>query len=184
MDKQAAARSRDHGGASRPDSRIASWFLLWGKNVRNFISTRRYVPADEADDLAQEVFLRTLRYSKHTDVENPLGYLLRIASNVAAEWRERKRVSQPHESEWLDELLIDDIRETENAAIRINMSERLQEAVNSLPEWPRRALELHIMQGLTYNEIAKVLDRHPRQIVRDLGIAYSELRMQVRIEDI
>jgi DNA-directed RNA polymerase specialized sigma24 family protein len=92
-------------------------------------------------------------------------------------------VTQPHESEWLDELLIDDVKETENAVIRQKASEEFQEAVNSLPTWPRRALELHL-SGLTYNEIAKELDRNPRQIVRDLGTAYSELRVKIRIEDI
>jgi RNA polymerase sigma factor (sigma-70 family) len=187
MDEQAAAKRRDNdspeGAGTIPDARIAAWFKLFGKNVRKYLSTRRYVPAHEADDLAQEVFLRTLRYSKQTDVENPLGYLLRIASNVASEWRERKRVTQPHESEWLEELLIDEVKETENAVIRQKASEKFQEAANSLPEWPRRALELH-MSGLTYNQIAKALDRHPRQIVRDLGTAYSELRMKIRIEDI
>jgi len=188
MDEQAAAKSLDNRSSDatvrKPDVRIEAWFTQFQVSVRKFLSRRRSVPTNELDDLAQEVFLRTLRYSKETDVENPLGYLLRIASNVASEWRERKRVSQPHESEWLQDLLIDEVKETENAVIRHAASEKLQDAIDSLPEWPRRALELHVMQGLTYKQIASALNRNPRQIVRDLGIAYSELRMKLRIEDI
>jgi len=188
MDEQAAAKSYDdrpsEAVAGVPDARIAVWFTQFQARVRKFLSRRLFVPAAELDDLAQEVFLRTLRYSKETDVANPLGYLLRIASNVASEWRERKRVSQPHESEWLQELLIDELKETEHAVIRQAASETLQDAIDSLPEWPRRALELHVMHGLTYKQIATELNRNPRQIVRDLGNAYSELRMKLRIEDI
>jgi RNA polymerase sigma factor (sigma-70 family) len=188
MDEQAAAKSRDNRSSDEvvgaPEVRIAAWFTQFQSHVRKFLSRRLFVPAKDLDDLAQEVFLRTLRYSKDADVKNPLGYLLRVASNVASEWRERKRVSQPHESEWLQELLIDEVKETEHAVIRQAASEALQNAIDSLPEWPRRALELHVMHGLTYKQIATELNRNPRQIVRDLGNAYSELRMKLRIEDI
>ncbi len=63
----------------RPNKRFAQWFKDWRKPVRQWLSRRAAVPAAELDDLAQEVFLRLLRYSEKTAVENPLGYLLRIA---------------------------------------------------------------------------------------------------------
>src|SRR3546814_12274886 len=70
-----------------------------------------------SDLLAQEVFLRLLRYSEKTAVENPLGYLLRIAGNVASEWRERARVSKPHDQEWLDDLLIEPDKEPDRKSV-------------------------------------------------------------------
>lgn len=42
-------------------------------------------PAD-FDDVAQEVFLRLLRYDAAQIVEHPQAYLFKMASNVAAEW--------------------------------------------------------------------------------------------------
>ena len=70
------------------------------------------------DDLAQEVFLRLLRYSDEVAVENPQGYLFRIAANVANEWRDRSRVRQPHDRSWLDELHIDPSDQPDNATIQ------------------------------------------------------------------
>ena len=65
------------------------------------------MPPGDIDDLAQEVFLRLLRYSDDIAVDNPQGYLFRIAANVANEWRERSRVRKPHDDSWLEELQIE-----------------------------------------------------------------------------
>jgi len=70
------------------DGRLISWFQRWRRPIRYWLSSRSSVPAAEIDDLAQEVFLRLLRYSDDIAIDNPQSYLFRIASNVANEWRE------------------------------------------------------------------------------------------------
>ena len=92
----AAARRRH----SR-DGRLIEWFGKWRKPIRNWLRNRASVPPGDIDDLAQEVFLRLLRYSDDITVDNPQGYLFRIAANVANEWRERSRVRKPHDDSWL-----------------------------------------------------------------------------------
>jgi RNA polymerase sigma factor (sigma-70 family) len=115
------------------------------------------VPAAELDDLAQEVFLRLLRYSEKTAVENPLGYLLRIAGNVASEWRERARVSKPHDQEWLEDLLIEPDKEPENSVCQARTDETVQAAVDQLPHRQKQVLLLRVNENLTYKEIAERL---------------------------
>jgi len=173
--------------ASQPDGfngRFAQWFREWRKPVRHWLSRRASVPAAELDDLAQEVFLRLLRYSEKTAVENPLGYLLRIAGNVASEWRERARVAKPHEQSWLDDLLIEPGDEPENSVVQAGTHESVQAAVERLPKRQRDVLLLRVNEGLTYKQIADRLELTPRVVLRDLARAYSQLRMRLDPDDL
>lgn len=168
----------------RRDGRVIEWFGKWRKPIRNWLRNRASVPPGDIDDLAQEVFLRLLRYSDDVTVENPQGYLFRIAANVANEWRERSRVRKPHDDSWLDELQIDSGEEPENAFARSRASEYVQAAVDRLPPRQREVLLLHVNEGLTYKQIAQKRGLTYRIVLRDLTRAYSTLRIQLRLEDL
>lgn len=166
------------------NDRLALWFDRWRKPIRSWFSSRASVPRAEVDDLAQEVFLRLLRYSDDIAVENPQGYLFRIAANVANEWRDRSRVRQPHDRSWLDELQIDPADQPDNTAFQNRVSKHLQTAVDRLPKRQREVLLLHVNEGLTYKEIADRLNVTYRIVLRDLTRAYATLRMQLKAEDL
>lgn len=166
------------------NDRLALWFDRWRKPIRSWFSSRASVPRAEVDDLAQEVFLRLLRYSDDVAVENPQGYLFRIAANVANEWRDRSRVRQPHDRSWLDELQIDPADQPDNTAFQNRVSKHLQTAVDRLPKRQREVLLLHVNEGLTYKEIADRLNVTYRIVLRDLTRAYATLRMQLKAEDL
>jgi len=169
---------------SNAHNRFAQWFKDWRKPVRHWLSRRASVPAAELDDLAQEVFLRLLRYSEKTAVENPLGYLLRIAGNVASEWRERARVSKPHGQQWLEDLLIEPDQEPENSVSQARSDANVQAAVDKLPPRQRQVLLLRVNEGLTYKQIAERLELSPRIVLRDLSRAYGQLRTRLDPEDL
>src|ERR1041384_2977728 len=76
-------------------TRLIDWFKRWRKPIRSWIAANKCVPSGDVDDLTQEVFLRLLRYSDEVLVQNPQGYLFRVASNVVSEWRQRCRVRLP-----------------------------------------------------------------------------------------
>jgi RNA polymerase sigma-70 factor (ECF subfamily) len=166
------------------NGRLTLWFGRWRRPIRSWFSRRGLVPRAEVDDLAQEVFLRLLRYSDDVAVENPQGYLFRIAANVANEWRDRSRVRQPHDRSWLDQLQIDPAEQPDNAVFQNRISKHLQNAVDRLPKRQREVLLLHVNEGLTYKQIADRLDVTYRIVLRDLTRAYAALRMQLKAEDL
>ena len=166
------------------NGRITLWFGRWRKPIRSWFSSRASVPRAEVDDLAQEVFLRLLRYSDDVAVENPQGYLFRIAANVANEWRDRSRVRQPHDRSWLDELQVDPAEQPDNTVFQNRVSKHLQSAVDKLPKRQRDVLLLHVNEGLTYKQIADRLGVTYRIVLRDLTRAYAALRMQLKAEDL
>lgn len=168
----------------RRDTRLIEWFDKWRKPIRNWLRTRASIPPGDIDDLAQEVFLRLLRYSDDVTVDNPQGYLFRIAANVANEWRDRCRVRKPHDDSWLDELQVEAREEPENQLARSKVIEYVQTAVNRLPPRQREVLLLHINEGLTYKQIAEHRGLTYRIVLRDLTRAYSQLRMDLNLEDV
>lgn len=166
------------------NNRLTSWFKRWRKPIRQWLSRRSTVPAADLDDLAQEVFLRLLRYSDDIAIENPQGYLFRIAANVANEWQERSRQRQPHDNSWLEDLQVDFGDEPENAMARETARKYLQAAVDSLPRRQRKVLLLHVNEGLTYKQIAEREGLTYRVVLRDLTRAYSRLRTELNADDL
>ena len=166
------------------DGRLISWFQRWRRPIRYWLSSRSSVPAAEIDDLAQEVFLRLLRYSDDIAIDNPQSYLFRIASNVANEWRERSVRRQPHDDSWLEDLQSAPGAEPENAVAHRRAREHVQAAVQRLPPRQREVLLLHVNEGLTYKQITDRLGISPRIVLRDLTRAYSQLRTQLNLEDL
>lgn len=175
---------KEGGPKEGRDGRLIEWFGKWRKPIRSWLRNRASVPPGDIDDLAQEVFLRLLRYSDDIAVDNPQGYLFRIAANVANEWRERSRVRKPHDDSWLEELQIEAGDEPENAFARSRANEYVQAAVDRLPPRQREVLLLHVNEGLTYKQIAQQRGLTYRIVLRDLTRAYSTLRMQLRLEDL
>jgi len=166
------------------NGRLVSWFTQWRSPIRRWLATRSSVPTADLDDLAQEVFLRLLRYSDDVVVENPQSYLFRIATNVANEWRDRARHKSPHEETWLDGLQIEPGAEPENTMARTLVQEQVQAAVQRLPPRQREVLLLHVNEGLTYKQIADQKGLTYRVVLRDLTRAYSQLRMDLNVDDL
>jgi RNA polymerase sigma factor (sigma-70 family) len=162
--------------ASHGHARLIEWFGRWCGPIRSWIEANTGVPSGEVDDLTQEVFLRLLRYSGDVLVQNPQGYLFRVASNVVLEWRQRCRVRMPHDDSWLHELPIEEAQEPENALERAWQSQYLRGMIDRLPARQRKHLLLHITEGMTYKQIAQAQGLTYRIVLRDLTRAYATLR--------
>lgn len=159
--------------------RLAEWFFKWRKPIRNWLKKQGLVHPSDADDAAQEVFLRVLRYSDDAMVQYPQSYLFRVALNVANEWRERIRNIAPHEDTWLEDLRIEDHDEPENIMARALANKYIQANLEQLPKRQREVLLLHMHEGLTYKQISRKQDLTLRVVRRDIARAYAELRAQI-----
>lgn len=80
----------------RGPSKVGSWFRDWQRPLRQFLARRRAGCAADIDDIAQEMFLRVLRYDRSDLIDYPQAYLFKIASNVSAEWAMRSNRRMPH----------------------------------------------------------------------------------------
>lgn len=135
------------------------------------------MPAADLDDIAQEVFLRLIRYERADLIEHPQAYLFKMAANVAAERALRVRHSRPHEPQWLNGLLSDD-RPEDNVA-RSAAQEQIERALNTLTARQREVLKLQFSEGLGHAEIAARLGASPRSVKRIVIKSYQKLRHEL-----
>lgn len=166
------------------NERLTRWFESWRGAMKRWLSSRSSMQSADLDDVAQEVFLRLLRYSDDAVVEYPQSYLFRIATNVVNEWRERARNSLPHDDVWLSDLQIEPDAEPESTVEHDLVNHHVQLAVNRLPPRQRQVLLLHIREDLTYKQIAAKLKLTPRVVRRDIARAYAELRSDLGSPDL
>jgi len=135
----------------------------YGAALYNFVY--RFVSRREtAEDIVQEAFLRCLRHRrKCPPIQHVSTWLFTIAANLAkTELRRRKRWNwvpiEQDESETayfepIDAQLLPDVRVETDAAQRTIM-----DAIEQLPDEFREAVLLRDLNGLAYEEIAKITE--------------------------
>jgi RNA polymerase sigma-70 factor (ECF subfamily) len=154
--------------------RLADWFQSF-RRWRSPLRKLWRLSESDLDDVAQEVFLRLLRYDNVELIEYPQAYLFRMATNVAGEWSLRSRHRHPHDARWLDDLRAESNPERELA--QATAHQQLRQALAGLPPRQREVLRLHFGEGLARAEIAKLLETTERSVKRDLIRAYGRLRI-------
>ncbi len=83
-------RSYIHGPYSDPEFRVRVVPALALATAQILVG-RGAVRVADLDDVAQEVFLRLLRYETAEVVQHPQAYIFKMAANVTAEWAIRSR---------------------------------------------------------------------------------------------
>jgi RNA polymerase sigma-70 factor (ECF subfamily) len=119
-------------------------------------------PAD-AEDLVQETMLRAYRsWDRFTLGTNAKGWLLTILRNLFInEYRRRSRHPETVNLDTIEPFAVfQDIQDSDPQARFFDqiVDEEVIRAVDSLPEAFREAVTLSDVEGLSYEEIAKVLN--------------------------
>jgi RNA polymerase sigma factor (sigma-70 family) len=165
-------------GRSESASNLAGTaFRDHGHELQRFLA-RRVTHAQDADDLAQEVFARLLRVRDAELVRNPLSYLLGIATHVVREFRQRKQ----HERVLFDSDLADDLCDHSNAPVQgmaeqLELKERLDKALKQLPAAHQLVLLLVKRDGLSYTEAASAAGLSVHTIEKYVVEARARLRV-------
>lgn len=162
------------------ENRLVEWFRRWRTPLRRFLSSRGAVRPADFDDVAQEVFLRLLRYDTAQIVEHPQAYLFKMAANVAAEWSIRSANRLPHESQWLASLVAD--QRPEEALDSETAQQEIKRALDTLSPRERAVLKLYFEEGLSQQEIAMRLGVSFRIVRRDFEKSYARLRRELNDE--
>ena len=121
---------------------------------------------ETAEDLAQEVFMRIYRASGRFEPRAKFfTFLYRVTVNLcrnhAAKAKRRQTSSLDAPINGQDgpgRELVAPIGSAEDQVSRMELSEVVREAVDSLPDQQREAVSLQRFQGLAYEEIAEVLN--------------------------
>ena len=122
---------------------------------------RGFVPGDDAEDVAQDAFLKAFRKLPEFDERARFyTWLYRIASNAALDWRKRERYRRhgdlPTGPEGEDAVPSPEPG-PRTTAQRRELAAAIDVAVAGLPDHYHRIVVLREVDGLSYEEIAEVL---------------------------
>jgi RNA polymerase sigma-70 factor (ECF subfamily) len=147
---------------------------------------------EEAEDLAQEVFLRVYRARKdYVPSAKFTTWLFRIATNLALNSvrdnrHQRMEISLDApvtiDSEDGDEKPLDVAEKHPNIEQHLVEEERkkmIRHSIDKLPEKQRAAVLLHKYQELDYGDIAKILECSESALKSLLFRAYETLRVEL-----
>ncbi len=134
----------------------------------------------QAQEAVQEVFLRLYASLKKGDqIENPRGWVFRVAHNYGLKVRERQIAEQPFDPA-LEINLASAEGSAEHQMIERERMARFHQAVEGLSDRQKRCLLLR-MEGLRYPEIGSVLGISASAVGEFLRRAMLRLK-QVRDE--
>jgi RNA polymerase sigma-19 factor, ECF subfamily len=140
---------------SAPFAFDASSFRSYDKQLHRYLA-RRLTKRQDAEDLAQEVYLRLLRVDAAKRVQKPVAYIYGIASHVVADFRSESK--QGHERlEEADDEPDDRASAPDDLADRLNLQQQLERAFARLPQTHALVLIAHKHRGLSYEEVAAEL---------------------------
>ncbi len=119
--------------------------------------------ASDAEDLVQETMLRAYRsWERYTPGTNAKGWLLTILRHLFInEYRRRSRHPETVDVDTIEPFaLFQEVQEEDPQGAFFDriVDEEVLRAVDQLPEAFREAVTLSDVEGLSYEEVAKVLD--------------------------
>lgn len=167
--------------------------VAFGELVRRYqkqvfrIVLRMVRSQDDADDLTQDTFVRAYRGLQTFKEEFDFHpWLYRIAYNQTINFLNKKKRQRAMD---LDDVPEGDIKtgpEPESpmqAASRSELITRLGDALERLPEDQRTVFLLRVQDGLSYEEIAQVMDTPKGTVMSRLARARMALRKTMGASD-
>ena len=157
-DKELVARAKE--GDSKAFDVLVQKYQF---KVLNLVS--RYVQGDEAQDVAQEAFIKAYRGLKNNRGDSALYTgLYRIAVNSAKNYlmssgkRKTKQQVDIDDAEYFDEAtFLRDQHTPERMLQTKELEVKVFEAIHGLPEDLKMALTLREMDGMSYEDIADMV---------------------------
>ena len=156
----------------------ARFHTVWIPLQERFYRVAFYLLEDRADalDAVQDLYVKLWKMRDSLDlVENPGAYGALLVRNLCIDRIRRARPSEPLEDDLPgkpppDEALI--LRETLGA---------LFQAMEKLPESQRKLLKMHLLQGMTYDEIAAATGLTPLNIRVQVSLARKKLKRYEKV---
>jgi RNA polymerase sigma-70 factor (ECF subfamily) len=148
-----------------------------GEALHRYIR-RRVGNAQRAQDLAQEAYLRLLRFEGFELISAPQAYLFRIASNLINEWVTRERRDAVTFNSWLSERAsqrTSDIEVTDPAEY-FDRQQQIDGALAQLPQLYAAILVMKKRDGFSMEEIASELDLSVHTVKKYLTRALTRCR--------
>jgi len=159
-----------------------SAFQRYACELKRYLG-RRVLVSQDADDLAQEVYLRLLRLDVPQQVQNPLAFIYTVAANVLCDYKvaaRREHESLASENEVPKEELE---RMSEALADRLEdnliVQQEIERALSEIPPTHAAVLILRERDGMSWEEVAAKAKLSPHTVKKYLSEVRAMLRLKI-----
>jgi RNA polymerase sigma-70 factor (ECF subfamily) len=155
---------------------VGSAFEQYHVSLHRFLM-RRLRSTQNAQDLAQETYLRLLRMDNPELVRKPQAYLFRIASNLVYEFKLRERNAPvTFDSEAVEHAADFATPNGLEPGDSVSITQQLESVLAQLPPLYRAVFVLRKRDGLSYTEIALTLGISVHTVKKYLARAVAQCR--------
>lgn len=127
------------------------------KNLVYSVVLRMTSNSDEANDLAQEVFIKVYKNLEKYNSEFKFStWIMRITTNHVIDSRRKKHFETTNISDLEVEIATDD--NPEKVFLEKETKSELKTVVDQLPEMYRLPIVLYHQQGMSYQEISEIIE--------------------------
>jgi RNA polymerase sigma-70 factor (ECF subfamily) len=135
----------------------------------------------DAQDVVQEAMLRAFMYFDGFRGVAARAWVLKIVRNTCFTWLQANRPSESIAAEELQDVMPElfcsvSVDDPETIALRHTEAVQLNDAIAAIPPGFREVIVLREMEGLSYKEIATVIDLPIGTVMSRLARARAELR--------
>ena len=136
----------------------------------------------DAEDVAQEVFVKLVEARRRASVDEPRGWLAITALNTARNWVRRESNHRRRSEVWAERRALDGngALEEDGSVTTDDREEAVWRAVDALPSDLRFPLLLHYQEGLKYREIATALACPPGTVATRISEARARVRTLIQ----
>lgn len=162
---------------------VARLFAAHRLALHRYLARMLY-SGDEAEEVAQEAYVRLLRARNQellADPEAARRFLFTVATNLARDrFRQRRaHFRDAHVPVELDELA--GIQEAPEDIVDWNAGVRvIKQVLLDLPPRHRQVFLLHVMQGMSYRAIAVQLEVSAKTVERDIAMVLELCQSRLR----
>lgn len=140
----------------------------------------RYVRSSHiSEELVQDAFLEVWELRASLDSDKSIkSYLYQIVRNRALNHLKHKSIAREHNKDiaWINSTPITQLHNFKEQSEFVRAA---QKAIDELPDGARQIYKLSRKDGLTYREIAEVLDLSPKTVESQMSRALKILRREL-----
>lgn len=132
----------------------------------------------DAQEVAQEAYLRMLTLDNREEVDSLRGYLFKIAGNLAIDRLRKRKVRSEFAAEQIHE---EPVVETspDRHAIAAEQVAGLRRALTELPPKASQAFVMHIIEGRDFGTVAQTMKLSERMVRYHVANALAHCRAKV-----